>query len=494
MTPGAILAQGMLGGSPFLASMLGIMGFLGGTAVSAMLLFGAPRLRRPMLGMLAWSTCYIIKPFYQEVFFVNYRGVDRGFGVTITDMLLFGFLLFILMGGQKLRKVWWPWNTGLWLLVLAVSAVSLLFSPVAYYGLFTLHKFIRGYLLYWVIVNAVRERRDVEAILWGLVAAALHQSWVVFYDKYITGEYVYRSLGSFPHYNSLAMYMNMILPVILVALLSAPARNRWLDALRGAAVLGGVVCVVFTKSRAALVIGLCALGVVSGLSLLLWPTRRKVRLLAIGAVGMIVLTVLAAPRIVRRFETAPSESGETRQHFNRAALAMARDRFWGTGLNSYSWMLRNTDYYWLVYQDALDAVEDLDEFRASAQGESRMGTAHHIYLLMAAETGWLGMIVFCLFLAWFLFRNVVLLFFARDDYYGALLIGLLLGFVATHLNGFLEWVLRQTQVFFLFWVMSGLMVAIGRVVMGERLARRRDIAAAKAGRRAGAAAVQGGNA
>jgi len=483
MTAGALLAQGMLGGSPFLASTLGIMGLIGGTAVAATLLFGAPRARRPLLGMLAWSTCYITKPFYQEVLFVNYRGVDRGFGVTITDMILFGFLIFILTGGQKGRKVWWPWNTGLWLLVMLLSAVSLYFGQVAYYGLFTLHKFARAYLLYWVVVNAVKERKDVEAILWGLVAAALHQSWVVFYDKYITGAYVYRSLGSFPHYNSLAMYLNMILPVIVAVLLASPARKPWMDGLRAAAAFGGVVCVVFTKSRAALVIGVGGLCMVSALSLLLWPSRRKARLLAAGLVAIMAFGAAVAPKIVRRFEKAPAESGETREHFNRAAMAMARDHFWGTGLNSYSWMLRNTDYYWLVYQDVLEETPDPEAFRASEQGESRMGTAHHIYLLMAAETGWLGMVAFILFLSWFLCRNAILLFFVRDDYYGALLVGLLSGFVATHLNGLLEWVLRQTQVFFLFMLLSGLMVAIGRVAAEERLARRRAMEAAKAPRR-----------
>ena len=147
---------------------------------------------------------------------------------------------------------------------------------------------------------------------------------------------------------------------------------------------------------------------------------------------------------------------------------MANDKLFGMGLNSYSWALANTDYYWYVYAEERDEVKDEEEFRESRKGQSRLGTAHHIYYLFAAETGWPGMIIFILFIAKYYLHNLVLLFRARDDYYQAILLGLLVGFSTLHLQGLLEWIFRQTQVFFLFCVLSGLMVATGNVMKQVR--------------------------
>ena len=103
------------------ASLLGILTFLIGVPSVLALLYSKPNLRRPLLSIMAFSTCYVKKPLYMEIFFVPYRGVDRGFGVTITDLLLFGFFLWIVFGGSKDKIIWWPYNTTLWLLLILVS-------------------------------------------------------------------------------------------------------------------------------------------------------------------------------------------------------------------------------------------------------------------------------------------------------------------------------------------------------------------------------------
>jgi len=52
----------------------------------------------------------------------------------------------------------------------------------------------------------------------------------------------------------------------------------------------------------------------------------------------------------------------------------------------------------------------------------------------------------------------------HDKYYQAILLGLFVGFSTLHLQGLLEWIFRQTQVFYLFFILSGLMVAIGNIM------------------------------
>ena len=75
--------------------------------------------------------------------------------------------------------------------------------------------------------------------------------------------------------------------------------------------------------------------------------------------------------------------------------------------------------------------------------------------------------VFIMFIGRFYLRNIVLLIKTDDDYYQAILLGLLLGFTTLHLQGLLEWIFRQTQVLYLFFVLSGLMVAVGNIIKRE---------------------------
>lgn len=145
---------------------------------------------------------------------------------------------------------------------------------------------------------------------------------------------------------------------------------------------------------------------------------------------------------------------------------MADDNFFGVGINTYSWMLTEVErYYWQVYPDKWEAFEDLgdymaaEEFRWSRHGQSRLGTCHHIYNLMAAEIGWLGMWVFIAYLALFYLRNVWLFFTSKDWYYKSMTLGMWAGLSTLHLQGMLEWVVRQTQVFFMFFIVSGLVTA-----------------------------------
>ncbi len=447
------------------ASIMGIITFFLGVPSVLFTLFTFPRLRRPLLALMAFTTCHVKKPFYMEVFFLPYRGVDRGFGVTIPDLLFFGFFIWIVLGGSRRKIVWWPCNTTLWQLLFAFSALSLIDSQVPYFGLFTLHKLFRGYLLYWVTVNLVHDKDDVAAVVYGVMAAVIFQTGIVVWDKYIVHTVVNRSVGSFPHPNSLAMYVDLIIPMILALLLAGgfpSSKQKWAVL----AILGGLVCVIFSKSRASLLIVGLAVSSVTGLSIIMKPTSRKVMIALSGMLLVCIMGALAAPKIIQRFEKAPEASEATRVFFNAAARAMANDHFWGTGLNSFSWMLAHTDYYWFMYREFEDTVRDQEEFRESRQGQSRLGTAHHIYYLFAAETGWLGMTTFILFIARYYLHNLFLLFRERDNYYQAVLLGLLIGFSTLHLQGVLEWIFRQTQVFYLFCLLSGLMVAIGENMKG----------------------------
>ena len=154
----------------------------------------------------------------------------------------------------------------------------------------------------------------------------------------------------------------------------------------------------------------------------------------VGSIGVIIMGALTAPKIIQRFQSAPIQSEQTRGYFNQAVHAMANDHMFGVGLNAYDGVFANTDYYWYVYPEIYDdGAIDLDEFRYSERGESRLGTAHHINYLMASETGWYGMWAFILFLSRFYWRNIRLYFSTKDPFCKAIFLGVLAGFSNLHM-------------------------------------------------------------
>lgn len=443
------------------ASLLGILVFLVGVPAVTIWLFMFPGHRRLFLALMVFTTCYIKKPLYQEVFFVNYRGVDRGFGVTIPDLFFFGFFVWMLLGGLGGKIRWVPFNSIPWFLLIVVSAISLVGSIEPFYGMFTLHKFVRCWILYVVMVNLVRSREDVIVVLTALGAAVVFQGIVVFWDKYVTQAVVSRSIGTFRHPNTLAMYVDLILPILIGALMTT-ALDRYRRVLFSAALMLGFIAVLFTKSRAAMLLLPASLGTVVVVSLMMKPTLRKGGILLIGLVAVSFITALALPRLIRRFESAPKESAETREYFNEAAHAMARDRLFGVGINLYSHALANTDYYWLVYPDRTEEP-DPEAFRESTMGQSRLGTAHHIYWLYAAETGYPGLVVFLIHTGAFSLYNVFLFFREKDHLFKSIYLGMFVGTSIHHVHGLLEWIFRQTEVQYLYFVLMGSMVAMARI-------------------------------
>jgi O-antigen ligase len=449
-------------------SLLGMVVFCAGVPAVALSLEAFPEWRKWALAAMVFSTCHVRKPFYMEVFYVFYRGVDRGFGVTIPDLFFFGFALWLLVRRPwPLRYV--PPGSLSWFLLVAVCTVSITQSAVPLYSLFTVHKLLRCYVLFWVMVNAVRNEEDVRFVLGACVAVLLFQGTVVFWDKYVTQKVVNRSMGSFNHPNALAMYLDLFLPVVWAAtldgVLGARARRFAFPAMGLA-----TMAVVFTKSRAAIVLMPSMLAGVTVLSLLTRPTGRKMGMAALAALLGTGIFYLAMPRIIRRFRNAPKASAETREYFNEAAREMANDRVLGCGINMYSWALEHTDYYWYVYPDMLD-LTDPEEFRETTQGRSRLGTAHNIYYLMLGETGWPGAVAWVLVCATFYLRAMWGCLTARATLPRALLLGMLCGFALLHVHGTLEWVVRQTQTLYAFLLLSGFMVALTRLPVAVAAAR-----------------------
>ena len=164
--------------------------------------------------------------------------------------------------------------------------------------------------------------------------------------------------------------------------------------------------------------------------------------------------------LFQRLRDAPPASGETREEFNLCAVEMARELPLGVGINNYVYAINNTPYG--------------AQAPAYADGTKDAGVCHHIYLLTAAEMGYVGLFFFVLMIGAVQFRAFQIVRHARDPLLKAYAVGCFVGLFSLHLQGLLEWVLRQTNVWFFFCTMAGTLTAVQS--LSKRLNRQGSVA------------------
>jgi len=376
----------------------------------------------------------------------TYRGPDRGFEVTLADLVALALAIALLLR-ERGRLRWLPANS-LWMLVFfLISVASAFVAPVGLYAGFTLWKMVRMYLVFWVVANLVRTGVDLRAIWRGLLLIGLVMLGYVLKQKYLDG--LYRIPGPFDHSNTIPLYLNVIIPPLLVWLLADPALSSARRTLSLIAVFGMVFAVQATFSRAGLL--LAGVGFLGALGL----ANARVRSARVFLVTAVVMAVLvlgglkAAPRILERIRSAPPASEAARDEFNQAAALMVADHPLGIGINSFSHVLTVTKRY--------------NEHIAVMRNEPQAGVCHHIYRLTLAELGWPGLIVFLIVIG----RFVTLAAFGslRGRSLETLLLGgYAMGFLCMHLQGLLEWAFRITPVTLQFCIAAGVVVGLRDLV------------------------------
>lgn len=373
----------------------------------------------------------------------NYRGPDRGFEVTLTDLLAAGLGLGLVLKSRRLK--WLPYNS----LIIAATALWAAFctfmAPLPLMAGFTLFKVLKLTLLYWIAVNLLSRSVPPRYFMHGVLAIGTLMTILAVKQKYLDG--YYRIPGPFDHSNTIPIFLMQILPLSLLWGLC----NRRLGRLQAVGwlccTLGMTFAIAATQSRAGLAVVGLSLLVCLFLANRRTPSRRVLLSSAFIAFLCMVGALKAADTIIERFKSAPKASEEARHEFNLAAEMMAHDRFAGVGLNNFSYVLTKETRY--------------NAHIVVMANEEQSGVAHHIYLLTAAETGWFGL---------GLAVTVLLRFWALSFFRGIkgrtlpalLLFGLASGFAAVHLLGFLEWALRISPVCYQLTLVSAFAVALSK--------------------------------
>jgi putative inorganic carbon (hco3(-)) transporter len=444
---------------PWVAALTVMIGGIG----AMMMLW---EVRRPLLAALALSL-----PLHLDVNLLwqtGHQGGPTGFRLSLTDFILIVLLLLWLAefgSGRATRlKSFWRVSIPL-LLFVGAGLISTLVAEKPLFSGFELLDMAKGFLLYLYLANCVRDRRDVNWILAGLMAALLFESSLGLYQWLLQrplglsflGEVTapaglgaadwtgVRARGTLYSANIFSMYLGMTLPIVAAVLLG-PARHIT-KLLAGVVTVFGLVATVLTLSRGGWMGMLAAVVVLVVLSGRKSSTTRGRRLILSVLIALLVtlfIGLLTNGAVIRRLTENDRGAAEARVPLMNGALAIIADHpVTGTGLNNYLFGLR-----------PYDPTRGLARYGG-------LGVVHNSFLLIAAETGLFGLAAFVWLLLALGWRGLASLRVETVSFAAVLTVGLLACEADMIVQSMVDYaIFGDPQLFSLFWFLAGLLVAI----------------------------------
>lgn len=240
------------------------------------------------------------------------RGTVQVWAVSVAHfislVMLTAYLLRIIFDAQ-LRWVRTPLDLPL-IAFFFLAVVSSFSSIERYASLLALIKLANYIIVYFIIVNTIRERHQVRRVAYTIIGVGCFLA-LFGMIKYL-GEVCppwwdydvkYKGMvATFGCKNHLAGYMEMAIPISIGLMIAV--RKGWAKALCGFALFLLCVALTLSLSRGGWMSGLFALGFM--LVLYLVKTKKKYTGLTVTAVGVttvVVLTVLASTPVIEKLET-----------------------------------------------------------------------------------------------------------------------------------------------------------------------------------------------
>ncbi len=416
-----------------------------------------PALTRIVMGVLVWATC---EPDLVGINFMSrefYRANTRGFEMSVVDLCVLVLLGFMLLKRKQYPMRWFPpltWPTALYLLVGVVAwslaGPSLPVPPeaktvpydvfeVGLYPLFELMKIARGFVLYLVVVNYVRDDKSARAVLWGIALTVFYMGYLALTSRYVHG--VNRVRTTLGHPNSLATYMAMMGTFMYAFVLQS--RKMGPSIWFGLLTFLCAISVILTISRG----GLAAL--VFGIwlnTIFLLPRHlnlKNVALIALGVVAAGIVLLIAMDTLLNRFVKQQSAADDMayRGLYNAEARLMAKEHPWGVGFGNFS------AWSWSRYAEQVDP--DLPP-----------GTpAHNNWYLNLGEVGLPGVIALAILWVRYFALAVPFYFRSRTNLLHTLALAGCTAVLVDHLQSCLQLGYRQTPMYFMMMLFVGLTVA-----------------------------------
>jgi O-antigen ligase len=368
---------------------------------------------------------------------LGWPGYLKGAEFSALDAL--ALALYLSLPGTR-RAVPFRLSMSLYFLATVVSAFQAT-EPTA--ALFYSWQLARMFLVYVTVAKGCADPRVPLAILKGMAAGLFVEAVVATWERVALG--MVQAPGTMSHQNLLGMMTHFVAPPAFAMLLSGQAAG-WVLSLAAPI---GLTIDVLTTSRGALGFSLLGFAIIFILSSLRKWTARKRTVLAIGVLGALAIIPIAISSFDRRFsdqaDLIASDYNE-RAAFEKVATLMLADNPMGKGANHY------------VVAANLGGYNDRAGVIPVPGSEG--ANVHNVYFLVAAETGYLGLITFVLMLLRPLSVALVCGWDNRSDQRGDILIGLGVTLLIVYLHGLFEWIFVLLETQYMFAIDLGLVAGL----------------------------------
>jgi O-antigen ligase len=330
------------------------------------------------------------------------------------------------------------------------ALLSVAQSAVPLGSVFYSFQLLRTYILIVAVAKVAHDPRVLRWIALGLATGIIYQATFTVWQK---ANGAFQAAGTMGHQNLLGL-MSHFVTFPLIAMLLGGMRSRLLML----GVAASLIVVALGASRGA--IGFTAIGIalLLVLSLVRNTTPHKLRMVGLAAVVFVLISPLMVTAIQNRMGQHGAEEGNDKERlaFERAAKAMWTDHPMGVGANQYV-VVANTQGY-------------SQRAGVAWNSTSRAANVHNAYLLVAAETGWIGLITFIVMLGSIIWSGFRFAFQDRHDPRGEVVLGCTVAVFMTSVHNFYEWIFVIYQAQYTFAVSVGIIVGM---IWNRALERRR---------------------
>ncbi|HEX5222062.1 MAG TPA: O-antigen ligase family protein [Verrucomicrobiae bacterium] len=393
-----------------------------------------------------------------------YRGSTRGIEISLIDVIALSLFISSFLFPKKGFSRWrWPAGLGFMLLFFFYAFGSTLVIEPRLFGMFEISKMVRGLIFFLAAAMFVRSEREVGILVFALCCAVCLEGALALKQRVF--DYMGRSAGTLDHANSLSMYVCLVAPIFVGAINSAlPRLLRWFSAI---ALAAASFTIVATVSRAGIPIFLLVVLATTVFCIQWRLTFQKIATIAVVAVGVCVVGVKFSDDLKERYfgsslaeEYLDEKTIDSRGYYLRLARLMIEERFFGVGLNNWSYAVSKT------YGKELNtSYSDYDDIPADFNEEEDLpmsfaAPAHNLCALTVGELGVPGLVLFLLMWLRWLQIGVTFLWRRQRTTVHLVGIGLFFGMVGVFLQSLTEWIYRQTAIYLTFHVLIGALVSL----------------------------------
>jgi putative inorganic carbon (HCO3(-)) transporter len=386
--------------------------------------------------------------------------------VQLIDILVLALLICRLarLASRRAEFRLYPLTTVPALAWLVVSGISLVNARDAGLAAIQFGRMGGFFLLYLVVANAIEDEADVKSLLWALLLGASLEGLLGSYQavsghalgvsflgersetlQFSVGQIASnRAYGTLGDGNGYAMYLAATMPFALALIFTeVPAVHRVFG---GLVLCVGTLGLVFSLSRG----GWLGFTVACIVVLAFTFHRRRHNIHVSGVLGgvilLLVISLILSQRnlILSRITSNDGGAAYSRVPMAQGALAMIQDHpIMGVGLSNYLFYMPKYDWTTFVRN-------------------GRPIVVHNIFLLVAAETGLVGLGCF----VWLMMTLVVqarrLTRRARSDLVWMVGVGVLAGYGALIGHGMVEYaMLANVPLFRVFWLIGAMATGVG---------------------------------